>query len=580
MNRKLLAILLSLVMLTGMAGISAGAETVTEFPRDETIMIFTGMSAVPTSMNPMSGDTNWPVSQNNDVNFIYETLFMMNMRTGEFEPLIGDSYEEIDELTIEVKMNPNVTFSDGTPATSADVIYSYELGNKYDVKWSLYWQNIESLEAVDDHTIRIHQKSDAYNILNILDSFQSVPVMPKHIWEVVEEENNNDITEIRANFDNKENPIGTGSYLLHSFNDQQTVIVRNEEYWGVEHFGKLPSAKYIVNPHYASNDTLTLAFKNNEIDVAQAFIPQIWKLTEENPAIQTYYDDFPYHMEGGMVSMLVNLGKPGLDNVDVRRALAESINYQLIAEAAMSGYAKELSPMLALNNGVENQYIDMDAIAALQYGYNPDKAIEILDSIGAEPGADGIRVLPDGTRLSFTIQSGYGWTDWNAACEVVAQSAKAVGIEIIPEMPEGAVFMNNRQTGDFDLALTIPGEGIRPSQPWYRYQWVMSDVGIPPVGEMAFSNQSRYHNERANELVELIPKTTDEDELRALHTEINELFLTDLPIIPIMYRPFQFFEYNETYWTGWPKDGDGTDVPPMIDRYAGLKMFFEVAPAQ
>lgn len=137
--------------------------------------------------------------------------------------------------------------------------------------------------------------------------------------------------------------------------------------------------------------------------------------------------------------------------------------------------------------------------------------------------------------MSWTIQSGYGWTDWNAACEVISQSAKAIGVEIIPEMPEGNEFMANRQTGDFQISLTIPGEGIRPSQPWYRYQWVMSDKNVPPVGEMAFTNQMRYSNPRATEIVDLIPTITDEAQLKVLHTELNTIFLQELPLLPIMY---------------------------------------------
>ncbi len=578
--KKALAMVLSLMLMFG--AFSAADATTTEFSHAESVFLFTGMSVVPHSMNPMAGDTAFPVSSLSNVFLVYEALFMMNQLTGELEPLIGDSYEPVDDMTVEVKINPNVTFSDGTPCTAADVAYSYELGKKYDVAWTSYWQYLESIEVVDDYTLRFHQNPENPNYLCVLDSFQSCYVLPKAIWEKIEADNNNDIGEIRKNFTNMdgEGPIGTGCYKLHSYNDQQTVLVRNENYWGVERFGKLPSAKYIINPHFASNDALTLAFRNNEIDYAQAFIPQIWTLIKENPKIATYLDESPYHLEGGMVSIMCNLSKPGLDNKEVRRALAYCINYKLVGEMAMSGYTKELSPMLALNNGVENKYVDMDAIAPLQYSYDPAKAIEILDSIGAVPGPDGIRVLPDGTRLSFTIQTGYGWTDWNAAAEIVSQSAKAVGLEVKSEMPEGAIFMANRQTGDFDLALTIPGEGIRPSQPWYRYWWIMSDKGVPPVGELAFSNQMRFHSERANEIVDLIPKTTDEAELKALHTELNTLFLDELPLIPIMYRPFQFYEVNNTYWTGWPKEGDGTNIPPMADRYAALKIFFNIQPAQ
>lgn len=568
----------------GQSGASQGVSTTaegtktTQFDRKETLYIFSGMSVTPTTFNPMDGFPSWPASQRQDQLLLFETLFMTNMLTGELEPLVGDSYEIVDDLTVQVKINPNVTFNDGTKCTAEDIKYSYELGQRYDIAWSSFWLNLDSIEAVDETTLVFHQKASNPNTLNVLDALQGVPCLPKAIWEKVEADNGNNVAEIRKNFTNMEAPVATGCYKVHSYNDQMIVLERNENYWGVERFGKLPSAKYICNPIYNSNDSLAMAFKNNEVDMAQAFIPKIWTLIEENSAIDTYYDDFPYHLEGTMVSMMYNTTKPGLSDPEVRRAIAFSINTKQIGEAAMSGYTKELFPMMALKNGVEDKYIDTDALADLQYSYDPDKANEMLDALGAEKGSDGIRVLPDGTRMSWTIQTGYGWTDWNAAAEVIAQSAKAIGVEIKPEMPEGAVFTSNRQTGDFDLALTIPGEGIRPSQPWYRYQWIMSDENVPPIGEMAFNNQMRYSNPRATELVNLIPQTTDEAELTKLHTEINQIFLQDLPLVPVMYRPFQFYEVNNTYWTGWPKDGDGTNNPPMIDRLAGLHTFFVIEP--
>lgn len=296
-------------------------EPITEFDRSETVYLFSGMSTLPNSMNPLAGDTGFPVGTQHNILFLYETLFMMNMVTGELEPLIADSYEIIDDLTVQVKINPNVTFNDGQPCTSADIAYSYELGKRYDVMWSSFWQNLEKIEIIDGTTLIFHQNPSNANTLNILDALQSCPIMPKHIWEPIEQTTGNDLTKIRNEYTNLENPVGTGSYMLHSFNDQQTVIVRNENYWGVKRFGKLPTPKYIVNPHYSSNDALTLDFKNNEIDMAQAFIPQIWKLTEENPAIATYLDDFPYHLEGGMVAAMFNMSVPGLDNPEVRNTL-------------------------------------------------------------------------------------------------------------------------------------------------------------------------------------------------------------------------------------------------------------------
>jgi peptide/nickel transport system substrate-binding protein len=581
--KKLWVVLVCLTLAAGSLFAKGGQpQSAGEYPHSETVFLFSGMSNTPTDMNPIGVNPNFPVSGISDIMFVYETLFMMNMVTGELEPLVADSYSWVDDLTLEIKINPGVTFSDGRKASAEDVAYSYTLGQKYAINWSTYWQNFDTVTAVDSTTVRIKMKASNPNKLNALDSLQGVPVLPKHIWEKVESDNGSNISRIRSNFTNMNNPIGTGAFRVKGYDSQRVVLERNDSYWGVgPRFRALPAMKYIVNVAYPDNNALALAFRSNEVDLAQAFIPNIWDMIKANPKISCYYDDLPYHMPGGMVAIEFNLKKPGLDNPAVRRALSYAINYQQVADSAMSGYSAQLDPLLVLpTETAYKDYIDHSALAGLKYRYDPDTARKILDDAGIrDSNGDGIREL-NGRPLSFTIQTGDGWTDWNAAAEVVSHGARAVGIEIITETPEGGIFVANRTTGNYDLALTIPGEGIRPSQPWFRYNWTLSDVGLPPMGEVRHSNQSGYSNPAANRILVEIPTVTDRARLRTLHTEINRIFLQDLPILPIMYRPFQFYEVNSTYWTGWPHNGDGTNNPPMIDRYAGLKTFFAIKPVK
>jgi peptide/nickel transport system substrate-binding protein len=586
--RKFLVVLACLTLVA--SGLFAGgggqqqqqqASGAGEYVRSETVFIFSGMSNTPTDMNPMGVNPNFPVAGISNIMLLYETLFMMNMLTGELEPLVADSYRWVDDLTMEIKINPGVTFNDGRKATSEDVAYSYNLGRKYAINWSTYWNNFESVTATDSATVRIKMKADNPNKLNALDSLQGIPVLPKHVWEKVEADSGNDISRIRRN-NNMTNPVGTGSFKLKGYDNQRVILERNDNYWGIgPRFKALPAMKYIMNVAYPDNNALALAFQSNQVDIAQAFIPNIWDMIKSNPKISCYYDDLPYHMPGAFVGIEFNLTKPGLDNVAVRRALAYAINYQQVADSAMSGYSAQLDPMLVLpSEPAYKQYIDHNALAPLKYKYDPNTAKKILDDAGIrDTNNDGIREL-NGRPLSFTIQTGDGWTDWNAAAEVVSQGARAVGIEIITETPEGGQFTRNRTTGDYELALTIPGEGIRPSQPWFRYNWTLSDVGLPPMGEVRQSNQTGYSNPRANEILSAIPKETNDARLKELYTEITRIFLQDLPIVPIMYRPFQFYEVNNTYWTGWPHNGDGTNNPPMIDRAAGLKTFFTIQPVK
>ena len=58
---------------------------------------------------------------------------------------------------------------------------------------------------------------------------------------------------------------------------------------------------------------------------------------------------------------------------------------------------------------------------------------------------------------------------------------------------------------------------------------------------------------------------TDEAELKAAYTELVKIYLTDVPSFTLMYRPQSFHAVNESVWTGFPHDGDGTTppVPPL-----------------
>ena len=280
-----------------------------------------------------------------------------------------------------------------------------------------------------------------------------------------------------------------------------------------------------------------------------------------------------------MPSIFFNLSKKGLDVPEVRRAIAMCIDYDKIAEVAMSGYSSDIQPsLILLNSETESKYINEEAIKQYQWKFDIDGANALLDSIGAEKGSDGIRVLKDGTRLGpFEAECPYGWSDWNASLEIVAQSAKKIGIEIRTKFPEAPVWTNNRQTGKFDITMNSPASALKPSQPWDRARYIMLSEGVPPIGEIAFWNEGRFKDERADEILNLIPQKTDMDELKALYTELDMIYLKNIPSIPLMYRPWHFYTVNESVWKGFPTAKDGKGIPPQICMDgAGIKALYEI----
>lgn len=550
-------------------------QTNKETPRNETLYINGLQWGPPTNFNLLSGNPAFPVNYGNSRELVYETLFMVNQLDGGLEPLLGKSYEWTDETTLRIELNADAKWSDGTAFTADDVVYTYELGKKYDINWSSFWTYISEVKADGAQAVEIKLNPDNPNKLTVLDSIELIPMLPKHIWEEIEKKNNNDLTAIRKEVN--DNPVGTGAYKLHFYNDQKITIVRDDNYWGQKLFGKLPAPKYITHVIYKDNAAGDLAFKSGQVDVSQQFIPQVWKMWEGGAAVKTYLKDAPYYLPGSMPSIFFNLSKAGLDNADVRRAIAMSINYDKISELAMSGYSAPMQPSLTLNSDAESKYIDQDAIKSLQWTMDIEGANALLDKIGATKGKDGIRVL-NGTRLGpFEVECPYGWSDWNAALEIVAQSAKAIGIEIRTKFPESPVWTNDLQTGKFDIIMNTPAGGVSPSQPWNRAMTIMYSKGVAPMGEMAFWNWGRYQNDRADAIIEEIPSVSDEAKLKSLYTELNTIWLKDIPSIPLMYRPWVFDTVNESVWKGFPTEGDGTNIPPQISMDgAGIKALYQI----
>jgi len=283
-----------------------------------------------------------------------------------------------------------------------------------------------------------------------------------------------------------------------------------------------------------------------------------------------------------MPSLFINTNNNnGLDIFEVRKSLAMCINYDEIAEVAMSGYTIKIEPSLALQVPSEEKFLDKDKIKNLQWTYDVDSANKLLDDIGAIRGADGIRTL-NGKRLGpYTIECPAGWSDWNSSIEIVVKCAKKIGIDLKKKFPESSVWTNNKQTGKFDILMDSPGSSLLPSQPLYRATQIMSSIGVPEIGEISYFNWSRFKNERADQIITAFAKEKNEEKQKELFTELNEIYLKTIPTIPLMYRPWWFFSCSEKVWTGFPYDGDGTNIPPQICMEgAGIKALYKLEPVK
>ncbi len=278
-------------------------------------------------------------------------------------------------------------------------------------------------------------------------------------------------------------------------------------------------------------------------------------------------DEEPYGICLTMPTAWYNMNNPVLQEVAIRKAIAMAVDYDLIIENAMTNQSPSFEdvPRSMMNpTDAEQSLYDHDAVADLQWvGNDIEGACALLDEAGiVDTDGDGYREY-NGEKITLNCVCPNGWTDWQAAMEIVAAAGQNIGLELTTLYPEYStyqtVFTDPDQT-EYDIFMWSP-DGAGPSMPWGRIRQFLSSDFVG-VSNNWSGNWGQYTNERADEIIAAIPLTTDEDELIALYTEAVEIYLPEVPSFSLMYRPSFFFAVNETVWTNYPEDGDGRNIPP------------------
>ena len=507
---------------------------------------------------------------------MFETLFMFNPLTGEKTGLLADSYEWNEDLTeMTVSLKDAAHWSDGTPVTAADVVATWDVGvltnNGVGAGNKAY---IAGIEATGDKTFVIKsvltKDGQPVNPLKIEDFICGTPIAQAAWIKTLCDRCDNDPTKILN--DAGEDVVWSGPYHKYYADDQKVVLVRDDNYWGQDEsmWGKLPVPKYLAHVIFADNAAGELALKAGEVDVCQQFIGNIQNLwLEDDLPISTYYDEAPYGVCLTMPTAWYNMNIPVIaENTALRKAIAMATDYEAIIANAMTNQSPTFAdvPRSLMNpTDGEQALYDHEAVKDLQWAGNDiDGANKLLDEAGLlDSDGDGWREY-NGEKISLNAVCPNGWSDWQAAMQIVAAAGDKIGISIEPEYPEWDImqtrFTDPTQT-DYAIFMWSP-DAASPSMPWGRCNQFLSSQFVGLQNNWS-GNWGQYVNEEADKILAEIPLTTDHDKLVELYTELVKIYLTDVPSFSLMYRPSVFHAVNESVWTNYPTGDDGRNIPPM-----------------
>ncbi|MBN1760773.1 MAG: ABC transporter substrate-binding protein [Chitinispirillaceae bacterium] len=589
---SLLLTALIVVVTTGCGGgkkeSSAQEGDRTGYPRSQTLYVGGFQWGPPSSFNPLAITPAWPITGN--VNLIYEALFGYDLLDGSLKGIIGTTCT-IRDGRMEIAINDKARWHDGTALTADDVIYSFGLHRKYATTYSRAWNYFTDIKKIDDHRIEFLLNKDNDNPLIVRDIIASVQILPRAVMEVLEKEafekvaaeagtapSNADVLNKIREFKNDTKPLGSGPYTLEAYSDNQIVLKRVEKYWGNDLYGGKPAAPlFIIHHAYESNDKFNQALQQGDLDISQTFCPKIWDMFSSG--VGTWYEKEPYYIPGIVPALLMSVTKKPFSDVNFRRAAARAIDYGKIRTEAMYGYSPQLRPGLIMPSGAEKEFFSEEDAASYGNLYNPDEAREILRKAGYTWGDDGMLKItnPRGEPVTLFATCPSGWTDWEATINIAVAGMRAIGINVEAKFVEYPVWDTNLKSGMFDFTMKTPFPEQAASLPWSRFDMVLSSRDLLPVGEVVYSNEGRYRNPQADRLLAEIPRTTDPAKVKQLYQELNRLFMAEMPIIPLMYRPWFFYQFSTNHWNNFPTAKNPYASPQCLMVGAGVKALWGIS---
>lgn len=444
-----------------------------------------------------------------------------------------------EDLTwVELRLLPEVLWSDGEPFTADDVAFTIDWVLDVDnnaVTFSSY-ESIESYEVIDELTIRVNFESSNPFWFDPFAGTSTGFVYPRHVLEI---EGSHDDFVLR--------PVGTGPYTVESFTpNDEAVYVANENY-------REPNKPYFDRVLLKGGGDAAAAaravLQTGEFDYAWnlALEPDVIEPMESDGApgeilaeqgisvtvekIHFNFSDPDTEVDGQRSEM--NTPHPYLSDDAVRRAIVLAVNRQLMVDN-FYGYGQELA--------VNVLYGDDAVIStSTSYEHDPDEAVRILEDAGWELNDDGVR-SKDGVALDIVFATSVNPVRQKIQ-SVVKANLEEIGFRVQLEQIDAGIYFDTSPGNDdniykfywdFSLYQSIPNN---PRSIVYMKLWYAGpdNSNISQASnDWQGGNLSRWINEDYDAAYEAAMVETDPERLTELFVEMNDLVIHNDVVLPIV----------------------------------------------
>jgi peptide/nickel transport system substrate-binding protein len=416
---------------------------------------------------------------------LYDKLVDID-ENGEIVPMLAKSYDVSDDGKVYTfHLRDGIKFHDGTEFNAEAAKYNLERYQEEDSVRSTEVEPIESVEAVDEYTVRVTLSEPFAPFLAVLTDRAGIMASPKAI-----EENNGRISK---------DPVGTGPFkFVERVRGDHITVEKNPDYWreGLPKIDKI---------EYRGIDDENVQYQNlqsGELDIIDSIPLVEFKELQES-------GDYNVSIEPGLgyQGVFLNVTQPPFDNKQLRQAVYRLVDRDAIVKAVLRGVGGEAG---------NSPFSEQSWAYSEESDSYPERSVEEAKALLEEAGK------PDG--FSFTLKTDPSPINQQIG-QVIQNNLKPAGIDVKLEQEEFGTLLDDSTNGNFQ-ALYLGWSGrIDPDLNIYDFTVTNGDF-----------NDSGYSNPEVDKLLNEARITSDRDRRKELYGQVMEILHEDVPYVYLYHN--------------------------------------------
>jgi peptide/nickel transport system substrate-binding protein len=499
--------------------------------------------------------------------FIIKGVSADGLRDYVYESLLARAYDEPftlygliaeavetppDRSWVEFTLNPKATFSDGTPITVDDVIFSHAVLRAHGrPNHRSYYKKVTKVEKTGERKVRFTFDGAGDREMPLIMGL--MPVLPHHLYTP----QTFDKTTLRA-------PIGSGPYVIDKVDPGKRITYkRDPNYWGRD----LPvnRGRYNIDEirfdYYRDAGAMFEAFKSGLVTFRDEDDPTRWTEGYDFPALRdgrVIKEALPLETPAGMAALVFNTRRPLFADPRVRQALIKLFDFEWVNRTLYHGqYARSESYFARSDLSSHGRPADATERALLA-PYAGAVKPEIMDGDFSFPVSDGTGENREGRveALKLLEEAGYQLKDGvlvNAATgapftfEILAatraqerllltyaRALKQVGIDARIRQVDSAQYQRRKQTYDFDMIQYFWPVSLSPGNE-QSFRW-----GSDAAKTEGSFNYPGVESEAVDAMIAALLSAKDRDDFVSAVRALDRVLLSGDYVVPLFYLPRQW----------------------------------------